>query len=191
MERLIDDNLLTIVKKVATFSTRNLFRLRATFFRHQKLANNNEVLWALPRRCLLYLSDCQPCAEKCSFMQQLSCSGHAVYCVALVSQLFQQRNSELEEIKKNLHKTAIHGSDGAKYFLMMLNVLARGGFPTYEVFPIFKDLFERQQLANCKRAIINIKGCYWLRALHPGLEYKFMCTSHRTCKGDGRKPNIF
>jgi len=46
----------------------------------------------------------------------------------------------------------------AKYFLMVLKVLAKDGFSIDEVFPIFKDLFNRQQLAHCKRAIMNVEG---------------------------------
>jgi len=45
----------------------------------------------------------------------------------------------------------------------MLKVLANDVFSMDEVFPIFKDLFDHQQLANYKRAILNVEGppYYW------------------------------
>jgi len=123
MERLIDDILLVIIKKFTSSSIRNLFRFKATFVRPWRLSNNNKVLRTLPGRCLLHLSDCQPCAEKRAFMQQLSRSGHATCSIALTSQLFQQRNPDLKEIKEILHEAVVHGSGGARYFLMTLNAL--------------------------------------------------------------------
>jgi hypothetical protein len=57
-----------------------------------------------------------------------------------------------------------------------------------EVFPVFKDLFDRKQLADCGRALMNVNdipffwGFYWTRPLPPGLEYRFTCTSNGTCK---------
>jgi len=61
----------------------------------------------------------------------------------------------MEEINLILKKAATHGSDVAKYFLLMLKVLAKDSFLTDEVLPIFKDHFDRQQLADCKRTIMN------------------------------------
>lgn len=192
MERLPNNAFLINFNKVAASSMRIFFKSSATYARHRKLSINNEVLKALPGRCLFYLSDHQPCTEKRAFMQQLSFSGHATYTVALASQFFQQMVPDLKEIKRILHEATIQGSNGDKYFMMiMLNVQARGRTSTYEFFSVFKDLFERRKLANCKRAIMNIDCCFRLRALHPGLEYRFMSTSYKTYKGDGRKPNTF
>lgn len=49
---------------------------------------------------------------------------------------------------------------GAKYFLIMFKVLANADFSIDEILLIFKDLFDRKQLTNCKRVIINVK-CAW------------------------------
>jgi len=105
---------------------------------------------------MFYLSDPQPLAEKRAFMQQLSDSGNSTFCIVLASQLFEQRDPDVEAIKKILHTTADHGSDGPNYFLMMLNVMARGELPMDEVFPVFHDIFERRQMARCRRAIMNL-----------------------------------
>ena len=64
----------------------------------------------------------------------------------------------MKEIKHILQKAATHGFDRAKYFLLMLKVLTKDGFSKDEIFPVFKDLFDRQQLAHCKRAIMNVEG---------------------------------
>jgi len=44
---------------------------------------------------LFYLFDHKPCAEKISFMQQLSDSEYSTFCIALASQLFQQPNPDI------------------------------------------------------------------------------------------------
>jgi len=93
----------------------------------------------------------------------------------------------MDEIKKNLRAVIAHGSGGARYIRIMLNVLAIGGFSPNDVFPVFMDLFDCQQLASCRWTIVNIEGHLWLRGLSHGLEYKLTCISCGTCKGSGRK----
>jgi len=53
-------------------------------------------------------------------MHKISQSEHAKYSVVLPTQMFQGGRSNLREIKFILRKAAKHGSDGARYFLMML-----------------------------------------------------------------------
>jgi len=89
-------------------------------------------------------------------MQQLYDSGNSTFCIALASQLLEQRDPDVEAIKKILRAAADHGSDGANYFLIMLNVMARGELPMDEVFHVFHDIFERRQLARSRRAIMNL-----------------------------------
>jgi len=112
MERLPDDTLIIIIKKVASSGVRNFFRFRATFVCLQRLAKNNEVLRALPRKCLLYISDCQPFVEKQAFIQQISRSRHTTCSVALASRLFQQRNPDLKEINCFCMKRPFTGPTG-------------------------------------------------------------------------------
>ena len=94
-------------------------------------------------------------------------------------------------------EAASHGSDGAKYFELMLKILASDGFSMKEVFLVFKDIFDRKQLANCGRALMNVDGIpffwgfYLIKPLPPCLECRFTCTSNGTSKGHGRRPNIF
>jgi len=104
MEQLPKDILFTIVKKVAASRTQNLFRFKATYVLHRRLASKKVVLRALPRDCLWYLSDHWPCAEKYAFMQQISRSGYAMYCMVLASQPFQRGRPNLEEFKQILQK---------------------------------------------------------------------------------------
>ena len=103
----------------------------------------------------------------------------------------------MEEIKLILKEPASHGSDRAKYFELMLKVLTRGGFSMEEILPVFKDLFDRKQLAEYGRTLMNFDDItffwvfHWIRPLPPDLEYRFTCTSNGTCNGYGRRPNIF
>jgi hypothetical protein len=115
----------------------------------------------------------------------------------LAAQMLQGDRPDLEEIKLILREATTHGSNGAKYFELMLKVLAKDGFSMDEVLPVFRDFFNRKQLAECGRAIMNTEGppsfsgYYWSRPLLPDLEYRFTCTSNGTCKGHGRRANIF
>ena len=155
------------------------------------------MLRALPRDCLWCIPDYLPCAGNRKFMRQFSRSGHEAYSVVLATKMLQGDRPDLEEIKLILREAVTHGSDGAKYFELMLKVLAKDGFSMDEVLRVFRDLFNRKQLAECGRAIMNAEdppsfsGYYWPRPLLPDLEYRFTCTSNGTCKGHGRRPNIF
>lgn len=77
-------------------------------------------------------------------MQQLSDNGHWTLCIVLASQLFEQMDPDVEPVKQILRTVADHSSDGAKYFLMLLNMMVAGEFPMDYVFSEFLDLFERQ-----------------------------------------------
>jgi len=82
-----------------------------------------------------------------------------------------------------------HGSDGATYFNLMLEVLATNK-PAYDqVLPVFQDPFNRQQLANCRNAILNTAGPHFawhslcFRPMLPGLRYQFTCPPFKLCNG--------
>jgi len=92
-------------------------------------------------------------------MQKLSRSGHTEYkLVVLASQMLQGRRPNLMEINFILGKAAKHGSDEARYFMIMLLVLSKDGSLVGDAFFTFKDLFDRRQLANCKEAFMNVGG---------------------------------
>jgi len=171
MEHLPEDVLLIIGKKVAAFGNQDLLRFEVTSTYHQKLAHKKAVLKALPRDFLWYISEYWPYAGKRKFIQHISRSGHEAYNVVLAAQMLQGDRPDLEEIKLILKEATSHGSDGAKYFELMLKVLAKGGFLMDEVLLVFSDLFNRKQLVECERAIMNVEGpssfwgYYWSRPL--------------------------
>jgi len=158
---------------------------------HRKISNKKAVLRALPQDCLWYLTDYWPCTEKRAFLKKLSRSGHAEYSVVMASQMFQGGRPDLKEIKFILRKATKHGSNGARYFMVMLLVLSKDGSFVDDAFLIFKDLFDRRQLANCKGAIMNVEallifwGHFWIRTLLPEFTYRYTCTSNQTCRGHG------
>jgi len=164
MDNLPDHFLLPIAIRVAKSSIRNLFRFRAISLHHWKLLVQPEVLRALPRSCLFYLFDPKPCTEKIAYMQRLSANGHSTFCVALATQLFQNPDLDLEEVRRVLDVATCHGSNGAKYFLMILDVQAEGGFSVGSVFSVFIDLFVDRQLTRCRRSLMNLK-------VHPDLAF--------------------
>jgi len=164
---------------------------------HRKISNKKAVLRSLPRDCLKYLTDYWPCTEKRAFMQKLSCSGHTEYSVVLASQILQSGRPDLIEINFILRKASEHGSDEARYFMMMLLALSKDGSLVGDAFFTFKDLFNRRQLAKCKEAIMNVGGLphfwghFWTRPLLPEFVYRFICTSNHTCQGHERKSGIY
>jgi len=89
-------------------------------------------------------------------MQRISHSGHAIFSVATTDKMLQGDRPDLEEIRLVLREAASHVSDGAKYFELMLKILASDGFSMEEVFSLFKDLFDRKQLADCGRPLMNV-----------------------------------
>jgi len=91
---------------------------------------------------MFYLSNHRPCVEKRTFMQQLLDRGHSTFCIALASQLFEQRDPDIEAIKQILCTAADCGSNGPRYFLMMLNVMVASEFLVYHIFSAFIDIFE-------------------------------------------------
>lgn len=91
-------------------------------------------------------------------MCQISHSGHGMYGVASTAQMLQRDNLDLEVIKLILREIAAHRSDSARYFDLILKVLAEEGFSMDEALPVFRDLFEHKQLAECGRALANIGG---------------------------------
>lgn len=61
-------------------------------------------------------------------MQHICRSGHKAYTVVLAAQMLQGNRPDLEEIKLIFKEVATYGSDGAKYFELMLKVMANGWF---------------------------------------------------------------
>jgi len=96
---------------------------------------------------MFYLSDTRRCTGKHTFMQQHFDNRHPTFCIALASQLFEQRDPDVESVKKILRtkgQVFIHDAkcDGCRR-------LSDG-----DVFSVFIDLFERQKLARSMLACI-------------------------------------
>jgi hypothetical protein len=158
MDTLPGDVLFVIIKKVAAFGAKDLIMFEFSFPFYQDLTRDKAVLRALPHSCLWYLTDHSPSEGKRKLMRQISHSGNAMYDVASAAQMLQRDNPDLEEINLILREAAAHRSDSAKYFGLILKVLAEESFSLYKVLPVFRDLFERKQLAECGRALANIGG---------------------------------
>jgi hypothetical protein len=82
MEHISDDDLLNILERVAVSGVKNFLRFRETSSRHWRLAKTHEVLRALPKNCLTFLTDPKPCVREQILIQHISDSGHPAFCVA-------------------------------------------------------------------------------------------------------------
>jgi len=123
-------------------------------------------------------------------MQRLSDRGHPTFCVNLATQLFQQPDPNVEEVRRVLDAIAHHGSNGAKYFLMMLDVLADGGFSVDRVFSVFIDLFVDKQLTRCRRSLMNLGVRPDFSPLPRGLVCRLTSESSGTCEGSKTKSRL-
>lgn len=191
MERISDDDLLNILERVATSGVRHFLRFRGTLSRDWRLAKAHEVLRALPKNCLSFLTDPKTSVGKRILIQRISDSGHPTFCVARAAQLFHETYFVLAEVRQILLRANSYGTTEAKYFLMILEALASDEFSPENVFLVFDTLFERKQLSNCRRDLTWIPGYYSSRPLPRELDYRFMCHSYKTYKGSGRKQNVF
>jgi len=196
MDRLPNELLLVIIKKLVVFGIKDLFNFRETFRRHCYLVDKKAAFKLLPTSYLRFFVDGSPSATQVRFVQRFSYSGHASVCVVSAAHLLLRPQPDLEAIRDILAKGVKHNSDGAKYLEIILEVLAIEGFLEDRVFPSFSDLFFLQQLDNC-RCIIKLvhdlhptRGDLALRSMHFGLVYKFTCPFVTACKGSQRFRNI-
>ncbi|RHN68256.1 hypothetical protein MtrunA17_Chr3g0111911 [Medicago truncatula] len=186
MEMLPPELQLVIAKKIAASSTRELLTFWASAKLHRRLSKNLVVLRAVSKYCLGLLLLTSPNAGQRKFMQQLTLNGHALYFVVKVAQMLDQPHPDLPRIQYVLSSAQLAGSDEAKYFLIMLKVLASEGFVRDRVLSLFHDLFTRQRLAH-RRSIISADGILFdwgqleLRLMPLGLDYKFTCLSNGAC----------
>jgi len=191
MNHILDDDLLNIFERLAISNVKNFLRFRETSSRHWRLSKTHKVLRIPPRNWLSLLTDSSSCVGKRILIQRLSDSGNLEFCVARATQLLHGRYFDLKEVKQILLRSKSYGFIEEKYFLMTLDALASGGFSPENAFPVFRDLFERKQISYCRRALMWVLGYYSSRPLPRELDYRFMCRSYKTCKGSGRKPNVF
>jgi len=115
--------------------------------------------------------------------------------VVLAAFVLHQIRSNLDRIKQILAKAMKHGSDGATYFNLMMEILARDKLPDDHISSTFQDLFNHRQLANCENAILNTAGphfawnslCFW--PMPPSFKYQLSCPPNWICDGIRRIRN--
>jgi len=129
-------------------------------------------------------------------VRRSSSSGNPFYSVAIATFMLHQIRPDMEIIKQVLAKAMKHGSDGATYFNLMVDVLAGDSPPDDQILLAFQDLFKRRQLENCRNAILNTVGprSAW-NSLHfqpmlPGLRYQFSCPPYEPCNRIRRNRNV-
>jgi hypothetical protein len=158
METLPTDLLMVITKKVAAFGTQDLLNFGVISKIHHQLANKKAELRALNQDFLWYIVDPTSFLAKCRFVRRLPSSGHPSYNVAIAAFMLHQIRPNLERIKQILAKAMKHGFDGATYFNLMLEVLPADNLPDDHILPLFQDLFDCRQLANCRNVILHTAG---------------------------------
>jgi len=82
-------------------------------------------------------------------MQQLTLSGHALYCVVRAAQMLQQPHPDLSSIQSVLSSAQRAGSDEATYFLML--TVEASSVPT-----VFSSIEVNSNYVLCPRVLIHI-----------------------------------
>jgi hypothetical protein len=158
METLPNDLLMVITKKVAAFGTQDFLNFGATSKLHHHLVHKRAAFRALNRDCRWFVVEPTSFLAKRWFVWRLSSSGHPFYSVAIIAFMLHLVHPDLTRIRQVLAKLMKHSFDGATYFNLMLEVLATNNPPDDQILPVFQDLFNRRQLANCRNAILNTTG---------------------------------
>jgi len=158
MDTLPRDVFFVIIKKIAEFLAKDLVRFETSFPFYQGFNRDKAILRELPHNCVWYLANHSLSEGKRKLMRQISHSEHVMFSVASAAQMIPRDNPNLGEIKLILKEAVPHKSGSARYFNLILKVLAKEGFSMDEVLLVFMDLFERKQLAECGRALANIGG---------------------------------
>jgi len=136
METLPNDLRKVITKKVAAFGTQDLLIFGATSKLHFQLANKKAAFRELNQDCLWYIVDPTSSPSKRRFMRMQSSSGNPFYSVAIATFMLHQIRPDLERIRQVLAKALKHGSDGATYFNLMLEILAKYSLPDDQILPL-------------------------------------------------------
>ena len=167
---------LFITKKITASRSRGLLSFRASVILHRQLSEDVEVLTAVSDDFLHLLTIPSPNTGQRRFMQQLTLSGHELFCIVRVAQMFHQPHPNLPRIRLVLSNAYFAESDEATYFLVMLRVLASEGFDRDGVLSVFNDLFVQRCFSLC-RDVISVDGLLFdwgqleLRLMPPGLVY--------------------
>lgn len=102
MDVLPSELQLIVARKIVASSTRELITFRASAKLHRRISENPVVLRAVSKDCLHLLVLPSPNAGQKKFMQQLTVSGHALYCVVRAVQMFHQPHPNLPRIQSVL-----------------------------------------------------------------------------------------
>jgi len=144
---------LFIAHKIAASSMRGLLSFGASTTLHRQLSEDDEVLRVMSNDCIQLFSVTSSNAGQRRFMQQLTLSDHALYCVTRAARLLHHSRPNLPMIHWVLRDAYLARSDEAVYFSTMLKALNSEAFDRDNVLYDFEDLFVRQRLARCKDAI--------------------------------------
>lgn len=121
MDSLPQDIIIHISKTIAIYGVQNLFE----FLNYLQLSSKNfqqkDSIASLTTRLFEVCYWLLALYRKLVFTHKLSCSGHTEYSVVLGSQMLQGGRPDLTEISFIFRKAAKHGSDEARYFMMMLD----------------------------------------------------------------------
>jgi len=128
---------MVIPKKVAAFGTQDLLNFGTTSKLHHHLAHKKAAFRALNRDCRWFIVDPTSFPTKHRFVRRLPSSGHPFYNLTINTFMLHQVHPDLTRIRQVLAKAMKHGSDGATYFNLMLEVLAVDNAPDDQILPVF------------------------------------------------------
>jgi hypothetical protein len=146
MERLNDDELISVAKKVAMFSTHQIRDLLFTSKDLARICKLPVVLRALPPDYVDWLNKDDVTEDQANFLNMMVESAHADYCILRTVILMFDPEPNVAEVHRVLTLASIAKVESVDYFLAMLDASAEGGDNIENVISTFTKLFRAQKL---------------------------------------------
>jgi hypothetical protein len=127
MERLSNDELIIIAKKIAGFGGHLLREFLLTSKNHARICKLPTVLRALPPKYANWIDYKQLNPHQVNFFNLMIESGHVGYCIVHVDSVMYDSDPDVMEVRRVLNIASNVGVEIADYFLAMLDASAAGG----------------------------------------------------------------
>jgi len=196
MERLGNDELIIIAKKVANFGAHHLCEFLLTLKNLAMIYKLPVVLRALPPEYANWIDNDELNLNQVSFFILIIENGHADYCVLSATSLMYDAEPDVTEARCVLNIASKAKVQSADYFLAMLDASAAGGDNAETAISSFTKFFRAQKLSALRLHMTGwgtpywnrVRPLFWSRCMPGDLVLRTLCPSKHTCKGDGRLP---
>jgi len=195
MDFLSDDLLISIAKRIASHSVRDLLSFMRTNKRHATICRLPEISLVFGDDCTRLLTDLRMTHAKLDFIDHLLKHGNALFCILRCTQHMLHSTPDFEEIERLLGNAAAAGSWTAKYFQVLMDATFVQPLDEYVLLEKYRVLVETHNVRRYRREIKGIgtsfmfRSTWYKRPLPPSMFRRRFCQRTCRCWGDGRMAN--